>query len=190
MKSTIHTSKLLPFSAYFLSNMILQCMTTYFSLRKSQSGYVVSLDQVKHCSIHQKSWVQPKSWEIILKNLLSRIHSHRTYLKCIPFCWFPHPTFMTYIVEVTAIFQSVLVIFSNSDIQIRSSQWLKDYTKVKKIFRHIRFPQKNIVKKIHQNIHQIKNCQKSVKKFVKKSVKKNLPKILLKIIQNNLSKHL
>ena len=79
MKSTIHNSKLLPFSAYFLSNMILQCMTTYFSLRKSQSGYAVSLDQAKHCSKHQKSWVQPKSWEIILSNLLLRIHNHRTY---------------------------------------------------------------------------------------------------------------
>ena len=58
-----------PFSTYFLSNMILQCMTTYFSLRKSQSGYAVSLDQAKHCSKHQKSQVQQKSWKIVLKNI-------------------------------------------------------------------------------------------------------------------------
>ena len=80
MKSIIHISKLLPFSAYFLSNMILQCMTIYFSLRKSQSGYAVSLDQAKHCSKHQKSWVQPKSWEIVLPNQLSRIHYYGIYL--------------------------------------------------------------------------------------------------------------
>ena len=46
---------------------------------KNKSIYAVSLNQAKHCRKHQKSWGQPKSWEVVLPNQLSRIHNHRTY---------------------------------------------------------------------------------------------------------------
>ena len=46
---------------------------------KTKSIYAVSLNQAKHCRKHQKSWGQPKSWEVVLPNQLSRIHNHRTY---------------------------------------------------------------------------------------------------------------
>ena len=45
---------------------------------KNKSIYAVSLNQAKHCRKHQKSWGQPKSWEVVLPNQLSRIHNHRT----------------------------------------------------------------------------------------------------------------
>ena len=37
---------------------------------KNKSIYAVSLNQAKHCRKHQKSWGQPKSWEVVLPNQL------------------------------------------------------------------------------------------------------------------------
>ena len=54
---------------------------------KNKSIYAVSLNQAKHCRKHQKSWGQPKSWEVVLPNQLSRIHNHRTYKITIYFYW-------------------------------------------------------------------------------------------------------
>ena len=75
---------LFQFSAYFQSSMILQCMTSCLYWEKPvwlwcQSVLMSVLDLAKHCSKHQKSWVQPKSWEIKLPNQLSRIYYYRIY---------------------------------------------------------------------------------------------------------------
>ena len=44
-----------------------------FELRKTNLVTMSVLHQAKHCSKHQKSWVQPKSWEILLPKKLSSI---------------------------------------------------------------------------------------------------------------------